>query len=266
MTIRLVLLRHGESDGNKENRFTGWTDLDLTERGISQAREAGRILKEAGFTFDIAYTSLLRRAVKTAWYVLDEMGLYWIPIVKTWRLNERHLGTLEGTKMSEYTEESLGSAMRRSDAPLPKLEKDDPRHPRNDPRYRHLKEDELPNGESLNDALRRILPYWEQTITPAIRRGQRALIVTHGETIRTLTMHLNHVDDFDNPKIQAVPTATAVIYELDNQMNLVRQEYLGRPSVCLDGAAGDSPWIADNTRIRRGGTVSGTPSLLVPKD
>ena len=263
MVIRVVVLRHGESQGNKERRFTGWTDVDLTEIGVSQAQEAGRTLKEAGFTFDIAYTSLLRRAVKTAWPALNEMGFYCVPIVKTWRLNERHLGTLEGTNMSDYTEESLGPVMKLNDTPLPKLEEDDVRHPRNDPRYRHLREDELPNGESLNDTLRRILPCWEQTIIPTVRSGQRVLIVTHGEIIRTLTMHLNHTDDVDNPIIQPVPTATAVIYELDNQMNLVRQEYLGRPIVHLKTATENPSWISGNTWIRKRDPVSGT---LFPAD
>lgn len=247
MAIRLVLLRHAESQGNKEHRFTGWTDVDLTERGVSEAREAGRIMKEAGFSFDIAYTSLLKRTIKTAWIALDEMGLYWIPIVKTWRLNERHLGTLEGMKMSEYTDESLASAMKGNDTPLPRLEKDDPRHLRNDPRYRHLKEDELPNGESLNETLKRILPFWEQIVIPTIRSEQRALIVTHGEIIRTLIMHLNRIDDVDNPIIQPVPTATAFVCELDKHMNLVRQEYLGRPDVHLKSDTENLPWITGNT-------------------
>lgn len=231
MTTRLVLLRHGESLGNKENRFTGWTDVDLSQMGAAEAREAGRVLKEAGFVFDIAFTSLLRRAIKTAWLALDEMGLHWIPIVKSWRLNERHLGELEGLTRSEDAKKCLAYAMRRNDIPLPKLEKDNPRHPRNDPRYGHLKEGELPNGESQSESLKRLLPYWQHTITPKIRSGQRVLIVSHGAIIRTLIMHLNHVNDEEPPNIRVLLTGTAIIIELDDQMNPVSQKYLGRSSI-----------------------------------
>lgn len=235
MIYPLVLLRHAESLGNKEGRITGWNDVDLSERGVAEAREAGRTLKEAGFTFDVAYTSLLRRAIKTVWFVLDEMDLHWIPIVKTWRLNERNFGRIEGMRKSELGEKyPVGSAIswrRRNSISLPHLNKDDPKYLREDPRYSHIKEDEFPNGESRHDMVRRVEPYWRQTIIPEIRSGKKVLIVSHGDLIRTLTMVIAQVDIEEVASIGVIPTATAIIYELDSQMNPVRQEYLSRPSI-----------------------------------
>ena len=235
MVYRLVLLRHAESLGNKEDRITGWNDVDLSERGIAEAREAGRTLKEAGFTFDLAYTSLLRRAIKTVWFVLDEMDLHWIPIVKTWRLNERHFGRIEGMRKSEVAEKyPVGSATswrRRNSVSPPKINKHDPKNLREDPRYNHLTKDEFPNGESRHDMIRRVEPYWQQTIIPEIQSGKKVLIVSHGDLIRTLTMVIDHADIEEAVSVGVIPTATAIIYELDSQMNPVRQEYLSRPSI-----------------------------------
>ena len=212
MTYRLVLLRHAESLGNKENRITGWSDVDLSERGIAEAREAGRTLKEAGFTFDVAYTSLLRRAIKTAWFALDEMDLHWIPIIKSWRLNERHFGRIEGMKRSElakkYPVRSATTWRRRNDVSPPKLNKDDPRYLRKDPRYSHLKENELPFGESRTDIVQRVEPYWQQTIIPRMRSGEKVLIVSHGDLIRTLTMVITHANIEESPSIGVIPTAS----------------------------------------------------------
>jgi 2,3-bisphosphoglycerate-dependent phosphoglycerate mutase len=235
MVYRLVLLRHAESLGNKEDRITGWNDVDLSERGVAEAREAGRTLKEAGFTFDVAYTSLLRRAIKTVWFVLDEMDLNWIPIVKTWRLNERHFGIIEGMRKTELAEKyPVGSATswrRRNSVSPPKLNKDDPRYLRDDPRYSHLKEDEFPNGESRHDMVRRVEPYWQETIIPEIQSGKKVLIVSHGDLIRTLAMVIAHANIEEATSIGVIPTATAIIYKLDSQMNPVKQEYLSRPSI-----------------------------------
>ncbi len=235
MIYRLVLLRHAESLGNKEDRITGWNDVDLSERGVAEAREAGRTLKEAGFTFDIAYTSLLRRAIKTVWFVLDEMDLHWIPIVKTWRLNERHFGRIEGMRKSELAEKypvgSASSWRRRNSVSPPPLNKDDPKYLREDPRYSQLKEGEFPNGESRHDMVRRVEPYWQQTIIPEIRSGKKVLVVSHGDLIRTLTMVIAQANIEEAASIGVIPTATAIIYELDSQMNPVRQEYLSRPSI-----------------------------------
>ena len=195
--IKLVLLRHGESLWNKENRFTGWYDVDLSDRGRAEAEEAGRLLREAGFTFDIAYTSVLKRAIRTLWASLDALDLLWIPVIKSWRLNERHYGALQGLNKAE-TAAKHGDAQvkiwRRSyDIPPPALTPDDPRHVAHDPRYAGLTAAELPLTESLKDTVARFLPYWHETIAPAIRSGQRVIIAAHGNSLRALVKYLDDV-------------------------------------------------------------------------
>jgi len=230
-TTRLVLLRHGESIWNKEKRLTGWTDIDLSERGIVEAREAGRIFKEAGFVFDVVFTSVLRRAVKTAWLVLDEMNLVWIPVLKSWRLNERHYGVLEGLTKTElerrYGRGRIVIWKWGYDTVPPQLEKDDDKHPRNDPRYRHIDEDELPGAESLRDASMRILPYWKNMIVPMISSGKRVLIVTHGGIMRVLMNHINAGDDEEALNLEVIPTGASIVYDLDENMNPRRHYRLG---------------------------------------
>src|SRR5213082_1890643 len=195
----VVLLRHGESTWNRENRFTGWTDVDLSERGREEAAEAGRLLKEGGYTFDIAYTSVLKRAIRTLWIAQDALDLIWIPVVKSWRLNERHYGALQGLNKAE-TAAKHGDAQtkiwRRSyDIPPPPLTADDPRHPSHDPRYRGLAKSELPATESLKDTVERFLPYWHGTIAPAMRSGQRVLIAAHGNSLRALVKYLDRISE-----------------------------------------------------------------------
>jgi len=231
MANRLVLLRHGESLGNKENRICGWTDVDLSKKGVVESRETGRLLKNRGFFFDVAYTSMLRRAIKTAWLVLDEMDLFWIPVVKPWRLNERHFGRLEGLERSEAAEKFLDGAApewrRRSDIPPPRLENDDPRHPINDLRYKRLELDQIPNGESRRDTLNRILPLWEEEIMPKMSSGREVLLVAHGDIIRTIVMHLNHLSDEELRRVGVIGNATAIVYELDDELRPIRLERLG---------------------------------------
>ncbi len=228
--LKLVLLRHGESIWNLENRFTGWTDVDLSDHGIQQARNAGRLLTEKGFSFDIAYTSVLKRAIRTLWMVLDEMDLMWIPVYKSWRLNERHYGALQGLNKKE-TAERLGVELvqkwRRSyDIAPPPLERMDRRHPRYDPRYSELSEDELPDTESLKDTLNRVLPYWHRTIKPSLRAGKRVLISAHGNSLRALVKYLDNISDDDIPRLN-IPTGFPLVYELDNNLKAVKHYYLG---------------------------------------
>ncbi len=228
--LKLVLLRHGESIWNLENRFTGWTDVDLSDHGIQQARNAGRLLKEKGFSFDTAYTSVLKRAIRTLWMVLEEMDLMWIPVYKSWRLNERHYGALQGLNKKE-TAERLGVELvqkwRRSyDIAPPPLERTDRRHPRYDPRYRELNEDELPDTESLKDTLNRVLPYWHRTIEPSLRAGKRVLISAHGNSLRALVKYLDNISDDDIPMLN-IPTGFPLVYELDDNLKAVKHYYLG---------------------------------------
>lgn len=214
---------------NKENRICGWADVDLSERGIAEAREIGRILKKRGFVFDIAFTSMLRRAIKTAWFTLDEMDLYWIPIIKSWRLNERHYGELEGLAKSELAKKfGIDRLWGKQNVPPPALRDDDRRHPRNDPRYRDLREDELPSAESRDDVLKRILPYWHEVIRPRVESGEQTLIVTHGDVIRTLAMYISSASDEKIPNTTVIPTGTAIVYEFDDRMNPARQYNLDR--------------------------------------
>ena len=228
--MQLVLLRHGESQWNRESRFTGWTDVDLSPKGMAEARAAGRMLKEAGFRFDVAFTSVLKRAIRTLWTVLDEMDLMWLPVHRSWRLNERHYGALQGLNKTE-TVERFGEAQvklwRRSYAVRPpKLEDSDPRHPRNDIRYSGLAPSDLPSSESLADTVDRFLPYWEETIAPAIRSGKRVLIVSHGNSQRALAKHLDQVSDKDIVELN-IPTGMPLVYELDSELHPIRHYYLG---------------------------------------
>ena len=229
MTYRIVLLRHGESAWNKENRFTGWTDVDLSEKGVQEAHAAARRLKEEGYVFDVAYTSVLRRAIKTLWIVLEEMDLMWIPVYRSWRLNERMYGALQGLNKAE-TAERHGEAQvkiwrRRYDDPPPELARGDPRFPGKDPRYASLRPDELPLTEALKDTVARFLPYWHDTIAPAVRRGERVLVAAHGNSMRALIKYLDNVSETDIVGLN-IPTGIPLVYELDEQLKPERHYYL----------------------------------------
>jgi 2,3-bisphosphoglycerate-dependent phosphoglycerate mutase len=240
VSYTVVLLRHGESTWNKENRFTGWTDVDLSEKGREEAREAGRLIKDAGYTFDVAYTSVLRRAIRTLWIALDAMDLMWIPVTKSWRLNERHYGALQGLNKAE-TAAKHGEAQvkiwRRSyDIPPPALTADDERHPSRDPRYADLKTSELPLTESLKDTVARFLPYWHDTIAPAIRDGRRVLIAAHGNSLRALVKYLDNVSEAEIVELN-IPTGIPLVYELDDDLRPIRHFYLGDPEAAAKAAA-----------------------------
>ncbi|HZR68164.1 MAG TPA: 2,3-diphosphoglycerate-dependent phosphoglycerate mutase [Burkholderiales bacterium] len=230
---KIVLLRHGESTWNRENRFTGWTDVDLSEVGREEARRAGRQLRDEGFEFDVAYTSVLKRAVRTLWIALDELDLVWIPVHKSWRLNERHYGMLQGLNKAEtaakYGEKKVLEWRRSYDIPPPALEPSDPRHPRNDRRYRALRESELPLTESLKDTVARFLPYWNETIAPAVKGGQRVLIAAHGNSLRALVKYLDQMDEKAVIELN-IPTGRPLVYELDSGLKPLRHYYLGDPA------------------------------------
>ena len=236
----LVLLRHGESTWNKENRFTGWTDVDLSDRGRQEAEEAGRLLKDGGYVFDLAYTSVLKRAIRTLWIALDVTDLMWIPVTNSWRLNERHYGALQGLNKAETAAihgEAQTKIWRRSyDIPPPPLAPDDPRHPSRDPRYRNLRPAELPLTESLKDTVARFLPFWHDTIAPSIASGQRVLIAAHGNSLRALVKYLDHVSDTDIVELN-IPTGIPLVYELDDSLHSRRHFYLGDPKAAADAAA-----------------------------
>jgi len=236
----LVLLRHGESSWNKENRFTGWTDVDLSDRGREEAREAGQLLKEGGYVFDLAFTSVLKRAIRTLDIVLDVLDRTWIPVAKHWRLNERHYGALQGLNKAETAAKHGASQIkiwRRSyDIPPPPLALDDERHPSCDPRYASVNPTELPLTESLKDTVVRFLPYWRETIAPAIRSGQRVLIVAHGNSLRALAKYLDHIPEQDILELN-IPTGIPLIYELDDDLRPVRHYYLGDPAKAAAAAA-----------------------------
>ena len=236
---KLVLLRHGESTWNQENRFTGWTDVDLSERGLAEAKEAGRLLRDGGFVFDLAYTSTLKRAIKTLGVALDALDQLWIPVAKTWRLNERHYGALQGLNKAE-TAAKHGDAQikiwRRSyDIPPPPLEPDDPRHPARDPRYSGLSPDDLPLTESLKDTVARFLPYWHESIAPRIRSGGRVLIAAHGNSLRALVKFLDNVSDQDIVELN-IPTGIPLVYELDASLKPLKNYYLGDPEAAKRAA------------------------------
>jgi len=227
---RLVLLRHGESVWNRENRFTGWTDVDLSDQGLVEAHRAGALLKASGHALDIAYTSVLKRAIRTLWIVLDELDLTWIPVERSWRLNERHYGALQGLNKAEtasrYGEEQVHLWRRSYDIQPPALKKDDPRYPERDPRYKNLKPSDLPLTECLKDTVARFLPYWQATIAPAIQAGKAAIIVAHGNSLRALVKYLDGVSDADIVDLN-IPTGIPLVYELDEELKPVTHYYLG---------------------------------------
>lgn len=231
---KVVLLRHGESVWNKENRFTGWTDVDLSEKGKQEALDAGLILKKEGYTFDVAFTSVLKRAIRTLWITLDEMDLMWVPVYRNWRLNERHYGALQGLNKAEMAEkhgEAQVLIWRRSyDTRPPALGKDDERYPGNDPRYRDLTEEELPLTECLKDTVERFLPYWKETIEPAIRSGKRVIIAAHGNSLRALVKYLDNIADDEIVGLN-IPTGMPLIYELNDDLKPVQRHYLGDPEL-----------------------------------
>jgi 2,3-bisphosphoglycerate-dependent phosphoglycerate mutase len=226
----LVLLRHGESTWNLENRFTGWTDVDLTPRGIEEATESARLLIAGGYTFDVAYTSVLKRAIRSLWIVLDGMDLMWIPVHRSWRLNERHYGALQGLNKAETTAkhgEAQVKLWRRSyDVPPPALASDDPRHPGRDPRYAGLDAGDLPLTESLKDTVARFLPYWHETVAPTVRAGRRVLITAHGNSLRALVKYLDGISDEEIVGLN-IPTGVPLVYELDADLKPIRHYYLG---------------------------------------
>ena len=227
---KLVLLRHGESTWNKENRFTGWTDVDLSDGGREEALKAGRLLKDGGFVFDVAYTSVLKRAIRTLWIALDELDLMWIPVAKSWRLNERHYGALQELNKAEtaakYGDEQVKIWRRSYDIPPPAMKPDDPRHASRDPRYSGLSPDELPAGESLKDTVARFLPYWRETIAPSIAEGKRVVIAAHGNSLRALVKYLDRVSESEIVELN-IPTAIPLVYELDDALEPIRHYYLG---------------------------------------
>jgi len=228
----LVLLRHGQSAWNLENRFTGWTDVDLTEQGVAEAKKAAALLKQGGYDFDVAYTSLLKRAIRTLWIVLDEMDRMWLPVERDWRLNERHYGALQGLNKAEtaakHGEEQVLIWRRSYAEPPPPLEEDDERFPGRDRRYASLSPGELPLTESLKLTVDRFLPYWEGTVAPAIRSGKRVLIAAHGNSLRALVKHLDGVSEEDIVGLN-IPTGVPLVYELDDELKPIRHFYLGDP-------------------------------------
>lgn len=230
--IKLVLLRHGESIWNKENKFTGWTDVDLSEKGLEEAKESGRVLKKEGYTFDIAFTSVLKRAIRTLWIVLDEMNLMWIPVYRSWRLNERHYGALQGLNKSEmakkFGEEQVLIWRRSYDIPPEALEKTDPRYPGHDPIYKDLDEKDIPVTECLKDTVARFLPYWHETIVPTVKSGKKVLIAAHGNSLRALVKYLDNVSDEAIVKLN-IPTGIPLIYELTPDLKPIKHYYLGDP-------------------------------------
>jgi 2,3-bisphosphoglycerate-dependent phosphoglycerate mutase len=237
---KVVLLRHGESTWNKENRFTGWTDVDLNEKGIEEAKAAGRILKQEGYDFDIAYTSVLKRALRTLWLCLEEMDRLWIPVEKNWRLNERHYGALQGLNKAEtaekHGEEQVLIWRRSYDIPPPALEKTDERYPGNFPAYKNVDEADLPTTESLKLTVDRFLPYWFDTIAPTIKSGKRVLIAAHGNSLRALVKYLDNMSEEDIIKLN-IPTGVPLVYELDEDLKPIRHYYLGDPDEIAAKAA-----------------------------
>ncbi len=227
---KVVLLRHGESIWNQENRFTGWTDVDLTERGRAEARRAGQLMKDEGFQFDVAFTSVLKRAIRTLWIALEEMDRMWIPVHNSWRLNERHYGALQGLNKAEtaakFGEQQVQLWRRSYDVPPPALSGDDPRHPGGDPRYAGVPANELPLTECLKDTVGRFLPYWNASIAPEIKAGRRVLIAAHGNSLRALVKYLDSVSDKDIVGLN-IPTGIPLVYELDRSLKPLRHYYLG---------------------------------------
>jgi 2,3-bisphosphoglycerate-dependent phosphoglycerate mutase len=229
MNYQIVLIRHGESVWNLENRFTGWTDVGLTERGNQEAHTGGKALKSAGFTFDLAYTSVLKRAIHTLWIVMEEMELEWIPVVRAWQLNERHYGALQGLNKAEmavkFGEEQVKIWRRSYDIRPPALEQDDPRHPRFDPRYAGLTPEELPASECLKDTVNRMLPFWHNTIAPSVKAGKKVVIAAHGNSLRALVKYLDNISDADIVGLN-IPTGIPLVYDLDDNLRPIKSEYL----------------------------------------
>ena len=245
---KLVLLRHGESTWNRENLFTGWTDVDLSDRGREEAREAGRLLRDGGYVFDVAFTSVLKRAIRTLDIALDALDLMWIPVTKNWRLNERHYGALQGLNKAEtaarYGEAQTKIWRRSYDMPPPPMSPDDERHPSRDPRYASLLPGELPLTESLKDTVTRFLPFWHEPIAPAIKAGKRVLIAAHGNSLRALVKYLDHVSDADIVE-RNIPTGIPLVYELGDDLEPIRSTYLGDPAAAAAAAAR----VASQTRL-----------------
>jgi 2,3-bisphosphoglycerate-dependent phosphoglycerate mutase len=235
----LVLIRHGESTWNKENRFTGWTDVDLSEKGVEEAVAGGRALRDGGYVFDVAYTSVLKRAIKTLWLALEQLDLMWIPVHNTWRLNERHYGALQGLNKAEtaaqHGMEQTNIWRRSYDVPPPALTPDDPRHPRHDPRYAGLAPVDLPLTECLKDTVARFLPVWHETIAPAVRSGQRVLIAAHGNSLRALVKYLDNIPDVDIVGLN-IPTGIPLVYELTDDLAPIKSYYLGDPEAVKKAA------------------------------
>jgi 2,3-bisphosphoglycerate-dependent phosphoglycerate mutase len=237
---KLVLIRHGESTWNLENRFTGWTDVDLTPTGVAQAQQAGRLLKQAGFEFDLAYTSVLKRAIWTLWHTLDQMDRTWLPVLNDWRLNERHYGALQGLNKADtarqYGDEQVLVWRRSYDTPPPALASGDPRSERSDLRYAKLASAQVPLTECLKDTVDRVLPCWHERLAPAIRDGQRLLIAAHGNSIRALVKYLDGISDDDIVGLN-IPNGIPLVYELDAELQPIRRDYLGDPEAVAAAAA-----------------------------
>ncbi len=228
--IKLVLLRHGESVWNKENKFTGWTDVDLSEKGVVETKKAGELLQKEGYVFDVAYTSVLKRAIRTLWLTLDEMDLMWIPVYRSWRLNEKHYGALQGLNKAETAKKEGAEQVhlwRRSyEVRPPELDPSDERYPGNDPRYADLDESSVPATECLKDTVERFLPYWEETIAPMVKSGKKVIISAHGNSLRALVKYLDNISDEEIPKLN-IPTGIPLVYELDDDLKPIKSYYLG---------------------------------------
>ncbi len=237
---KLVLIRHGESTWNLENRFTGWTDVDLTPLGIEQAKQAGRLLKAEGYDFDVAYTSVLKRATRTLWHTLDELDRTWLPVVHSWRLNERHYGGLQGLNKAEtakkYGDEQVLVWRRSYSVPPPALEPSDPRSERGDPRYAKLPPEQVPLTECLKDTVARVLPFWNESMAPAIRAGRRLVVAAHGNSIRALVKYLDGISDEDIVGLN-IPNGIPLVYELDDELKPLRHYYLGDAAAAEKAAA-----------------------------
>lgn len=227
---KLVLLRHGESDWNKQNRFCGWVDSDLSDKGAKEARDAGELLASEGFNFDVAYTSVLKRAIRTLWLTLDAMDQMWIPVIRSWKLNERHYGALQGLNKSEtaakHGDEQVLIWRRSYDIPPPPLTKESEYYPGSDPRYTELTEDQLPLAESLKDTVKRVIPYWNDVIKPDIAAGKRVIIAAHGNSLRALVKHLDDIPDDEIPNLN-IPTGVPLVYRLDDDLKPIDHSYLG---------------------------------------
>ncbi|MEW6704608.1 MAG: 2,3-diphosphoglycerate-dependent phosphoglycerate mutase [Pseudomonadota bacterium] len=237
---KLVLIRHGESTWNLENRFTGWTDVPLTDTGVEQARQAGRLLKEAGYDFDLAYTSVLKRAIWTLWYALDELDRTWLPVMKHWRLNERHYGALQGLNKADmakqYGDEQVLVWRRSYDTPPPALDANDPRGQRQDLRYAKLNPEEIPLTECLKDTVARVLPFWNESMAPAIKSGKRIVVAAHGNSIRALVKYLDNISDADIVGLN-IPNGIPLVYELDAGLKPIKSYYLGDAEAAAKAAA-----------------------------